>query len=682
MSICLAEDIASEKHKTIIQLMKAEKNPLIIFTDVYTDDESEFSSELLNRAKAINAVCIKNDVSEISLKSSKSVTYLLIDRDDSGSISSFSDLLKNDKTRPKSKKAIKKLRMTATLDGEYTINERDFLRNISFSLSSTDMFGNKVPLYDINGAAVSADDFKTHAVKCKVKQTKDHKTKINIYFNFSSKALDSTKPFLLVIDNIQSLIPHVNKKNIKYTFNIPDLPTWIFLFVQNDCHAEIANRLYFNSKEKTYQVGFRVIRDYKNAATNLMSQVPLFMPLLYKKPNNRSVLNVTIFGGGCIAQEVFKAVYWCGQIPNVELNITVLTKDDIEFKNSISVACPELLDSCEEGSTLLSVFSHDPTIVNTPYVKTLDIKSVPDVRNINAETLSVIRKTDYFVIALGSDEEAVEMTNILCRELTKIKLIRNKANGSIIVPAIFNRDIADAIANKKPSNLITETYVIPFAMLDERFSCETAFMENHIATAFATAELYNREHQVSQQKDEYTYWSNIAKAMHAPYKLFGLGRLRLAHGKRTAITGVPDDMYRIDKKPLENTPENNEDLQQAWVEHRRWNAFMRAQGFRCLTETEFETYTKIKLSQKDTQLKLHSCLVECSPTGTEPLPDTTVFDRRKYDRLDYVSMMVHKAKLDKDPGYFGTPIKNADYKQYDFVEFDDTIKKLLGYPED
>lgn len=680
MSICLAEDIANGKYKTIIQLKRFERKPLIIFTDAYTDDESETSAELLSRAKVIHAICIKDDLSEISFKHSKSITYLLMDKEDSSSISSFSYLMKSEKNRPKYKKEVKKLCLTVTLDREYTINEYDFLNTIAFNLTTTDMFGNEEKLYDINGNEVSSDDFKTYAVKCKVLRTQDNKTQIKVYFDFSSRVLDSSKPFSLTIKEIESRIPNIDKKKVEYKTNLPDLPTHIFLFVQDDCYAEIANKVYVNSKENTYQVVSRVIRDYKNTAINLMSRVPLFMPLLYKDQNSRNELNITILGGGRIAQEVFKAIYWCGQIPNVKLNITVLTEKVKEFRNGISAACPELFDSCEENSPLLSVFIHDPAIVNPPYVNSLTIRPVWDVRNLRLIPHPILLKTDYFVVALGSDEKAVEMTNLLCSELAKLKLAKESGKGSVIVPAIFNRDIADVVINRKPVNLLTETFVIPFAMLDERFNCENVFMERHIDSANATAEMYNRAHQIQQQKDEYSYWANIARALHAPYKLFGFGLLELANGEQTAITGKPQDMYHVINGTNFSSIQALEPLQ-SWIEHRRWNAFMRAQGFRSMPQKEFKPYFKISGIQKSLQLKLHSCLVESSPVGGEPLPDSPGYDPTKYDRLDFVSMMIHHAKMEKngapEADYYGTQLQEADYKQWDFAEYDDAIKKLL-----
>jgi hypothetical protein len=55
----------------------------------------------------------------------------------------------------------------------------------------------------------------------------------------------------------------------------------------------------------------------------------------------------------------------------------------------------------------------------------------------------------------------------------------------------------------------------------------------------------------------------------------------------------------------------------AWLEHRRWNAYMRSMGFRSTCKSEYSVYAAIdnKGSYKQMDLKLHPCLVECDKKG-------------------------------------------------------------------
>lgn len=577
MSICLAEDIVKEKnYKKILGSKNYIGVPLIIFTDAYIDDESEISSELLSRAKAINAVCVKANLTDLVLSHSKSVYYLLMDTDVSNSISSFSVLMKNTHLRPRFKK--------------------------------------------------------------------------------DNTADDNT--------------------------DIPDPPAHVYLFVHDDYQAEIANKIYKSDKDAS-QVVLRVIRDYKNEAINLMSEVPLFMPLLLEN-SDRKDLYITIFGGGNIASEVFKAVYWCGQIPDIKLHVTVLTNNDQEFKDEISLSCPELFETCRKDSPLLQVFPEDPTKdFNPPYIHELKIKYVRDVRDLKSLPENLLNKTDYYVIALGSDELSVEMTKILNMEISRLKLTNNCPRGNIIIPAVFNREIAEAIAVRgveNKLNLDLDTFIIPFCMLDDRFSCKNVFMVNYLESADQTAQIYNRSHQIDMQKDEYSYWANIARTIHAPYKLFGFGFLKL---KYRGFSSEQKDMFEVKNKDIACKNLFLSGIGQdkpAWIEHRRWVAFMRTQGFRNPSKDEFYAYFKETKKHKNIELKLHPCLVESSVDIVQLPESSEEFKKEKYDHLDLVAIMVHQAEMgENQKDYFGEKLRSAEYKQWDRAVNDSELKRLLDY---
>lgn len=51
----------------------------LIFTDVYTDPEEEGSRELLDRAKAIGAICIRTDLRDLKLRRGRRLVYFLMD---------------------------------------------------------------------------------------------------------------------------------------------------------------------------------------------------------------------------------------------------------------------------------------------------------------------------------------------------------------------------------------------------------------------------------------------------------------------------------------------------------------------------------------------------------------------------------------------------------------------------
>lgn len=85
-SIITAESIVADKY--II-------SPVIIFTDVYTDKSKENSSELLDRAKKIGAICLPTDILYLKMtpKFKKNFIFLLMDLEESNNLKTAIDLL-------------------------------------------------------------------------------------------------------------------------------------------------------------------------------------------------------------------------------------------------------------------------------------------------------------------------------------------------------------------------------------------------------------------------------------------------------------------------------------------------------------------------------------------------------------------------------------------------------------
>jgi len=85
-ALCLAEDIFEHT-------IEEKKRPLIVFTDAYVDSDSEESSELLQRAKSLGAVCIKDDILSTHFSKTRKLKYLLMDEDDERNIYTLTKLL-------------------------------------------------------------------------------------------------------------------------------------------------------------------------------------------------------------------------------------------------------------------------------------------------------------------------------------------------------------------------------------------------------------------------------------------------------------------------------------------------------------------------------------------------------------------------------------------------------------
>jgi len=563
-SMTLAEDICrNDNYEEIVDLKRFERKPLMIFTDAYPNAESEASSELFGRAKAIGAVCIKTDLLHLPVRKSRAVNYFLIDSESRENISSLPRLLERD-TKGK----------LLWPEGE-----------------------------DAKGAV-----------------------------------------------------------------------TKIFVFAQDDIESTLVKNICDNKSDIASKVVVRTIRDYMNIAVNLMYDTPLFLPLLGRKEEDAKDIFVTILGSGQIAEEVFKAAFWCGQIFGIQLHMQVLSRDASAMKKRLEERYPELLESCRDSSELLKVYPFGrKDLKNPPYCADLSFADISDATHFSEYPNGVLQNTDYFIVALGSDERNVFAANQLKLLLARRRLKEKKERHPVIAPAVFDANLAKAIESASPAEF--ETYIIPFAMMNSRFSCKNVFMADFAKRASLNEAIYNRAKQIKTQKDEYTYWANLPRVVHAPYKIFGLGLIQ-------GVSLGKDVLQRYIVKRHEELTERQEH-ELAWIEHRRWNAFMRTQGFICPTKEEYDTYYESFSAcgdygmHKNVLLKLHPCIVE-SQVIPEPLPESQEFDRASYDCLDYVAMYdYHIEALAKGEEETAEGLRKKDYKQWDYRAHDTAVKEFL-----
>lgn len=469
----------------------------------------------------------------------------------------------------------------------------------------------------------------------------------------------------------------------------------IYIFLKTDHETELVWRACKkNGDDISKTVLVRPIRDYMNTAINLMSDVPLFLPLLpgtEKSGLSASPprdLYVTILGAGLFSEEVFRAVCWCGQIYGTQLHIDVLARDAEAMKKRLKDSCGELLDSCKEESSpaeekwdpgltktcpgdrigqkqeksmILAVDPFDPEAPENPPYCVVNFRNVEDASSLSDLPDEVLDRTDYFVICLGEDEINLETTERIRMHLVRRSLAEAEDSSCrghrVIAPVIYDDDLAGLIRQDDPEE--TEPYVIPFARLYSRYSCRNILMNDFGKAAEEDAALYSARDQRERQKDEYNYWANLARSVHYPYKLFALGIVEGFH------PGLTDKERLTVRSPYAVSKEEDEIL--AWTEHRRWNAFMRAQGFCCPSELQFERYYHKSCesgspSFKDVSLKLHPCLVERGMERKD-IPEDLLTRRPEpagYDRLDRVSAAHRK-----------------DYKKYDYKEYDTDLMKYL-----
>ena len=94
-----------------------------------------------------------------------------------------------------------------------------------------------------------------------------------------------------------------------------------------------------------------------------------------------------------------------------------------------------------------------------------------------------------------------------------------------------------------------------------------------------------------------------------------------------------------------------------WLEHRRWNAFTRSMGYQYVDVTKMLEPEKNRKDHKNMRLKLHSCLAEAAMPSAERGGSYMTGENMTPDLLDAVTL--EKRKMNPS---------TTDYKVYDYYE--------------
>ena len=491
--------------------------------------------------------------------------------------------------------------------------------------------------------------------------------------------------------------------------------TTIIVLCQSDFSVNLVNNILKKKEGMMSQVLVRPIRDYSNMAMNLVKDIPLFTALVDRAETEqehtdiseyvlapKKNFHVTLVGSGSIAEEVFKTVFWCGQMAGYQLHLHVISKTAKDMEARIKHDCPDLFRSCDPGNDILNLYAHcDDSRYAPPYAICKDFIDTVDAEFIQDYPNKIITDTDYFVIALGSDEKNLHIAALLSEEIKRRHLEDGKDIHPVIVPIVFNNQLAYTLKNRTPGKY--EPYYLPYGTIRERFSFQNIFMADTSDESEKSGKLYDLSNQKKRVDDEYKYWANIAKTIHAPYKLFSLSQylnipLSWEFGK-----GLQRSRISVNKSDAN-------DMVLSWMEHRRWNAFLRSSGFCRATDSQLARIAADSRDHdhKNISLKLHSCLVEAD-IGKYPLylQQIPIRDPSRYDNLDIVSIydyLIEKVLsndkydsadldifFDKKRLLFERNERlekycisldnliNKEYKQYDGIFYDPKLQKLVIY---
>ena len=406
----------------------------------------------------------------------------------------------------------------------------------------------------------------------------------------------------------------------------------IYLFSQNDLAGTLVKgtmEILKNQMPEDKLPMIRVVRSYTNLVYDLLDKVPLYTPLV-SKPDNR--LRLTILGSGCIGTEMFLAATWCSQLLDITPEIHIISQETEQvFRDKVDAISPEILCAARENDPVLRIY-RDKAVCAKPYFRFRYTQA-----DVTGQSLHRIMtqgeagqrpiESDYFVVALGSDEVNLSVATILSRMVGQDSLTSNEDRRTVIAYVLYDKSLGEMM-NVQPRQGNIRLHA--FGSLERTYSRENVFMTRMEQDAYTASQNYSRRDMESFLRDEYGWRSNIARAIHRKYKWFSAG---IRETDRVEGSGNAEEEF---KRLMEH--KDGEVLRDrlTWLEHRRWCAFIRSQGFRCPTREQLEAYAfKKDNTHKNVAMKLHACLVECDERGIRDIPwDEKTLPPGEYDLLD------------------------------------------------
>ena len=258
----------------------------------------------------------------------------------------------------------------------------------------------------------------------------------------------------------------------------------------------------------------------------------------YQLPNGEKEINALVIGMGKTGTELTKALSWYCQMDGYHLNLHSFDKDPLA-EEKFSALCPELMCNTYNG-------------VSIPGESYYHIQIHPDVdvntRKFN-DLIAGIPHISYVFVCLGDDED-----NINCAANIRM-LCRRAGCDPTIRTVVYSADEKDAVTGV--CNYRGQAYNIEIIGELERSYSEEILLGSQLENLALERHLKWGDEE-SFWRYEYNYRSSMASAVHM--------KARVA----CAMAGAG-------KKEAELTREERDLLEN--LEHKRWNAYMRSEGY-------------------------------------------------------------------------------------------------------
>lgn len=306
----------------------------------------------------------------------------------------------------------------------------------------------------------------------------------------------------------------------------------------------VEGELLLAGKEK----GFMKVRRM-NEVRSLVSRIlyeeggRIFESAVSMENSEEKQISAVIVGMGSHGTEMLKSLTWYCQMDGYHLKINAFDKEELA-EERFTALCPELMSADYNGVSIPGEAEYTITVHAACDVTTQEF----------AEKIAKIQDATYVFISLGSDEANIQAA-------TNLRMRFERVGAKPVIHAVISSQEAKE-ALRTVRNSAGQAYNIEFVGDMESAYLEKVVMDSEIEEdAFARHKAYcngDPDKEEDFWRYEYCYRSSMASAIHSVAR------------KKCHIPGA-------DKKENELTDKEREILES--LEHRRWNAYMRSEGY-------------------------------------------------------------------------------------------------------
>ncbi len=288
------------------------------------------------------------------------------------------------------------------------------------------------------------------------------------------------------------------------------------------------------------------------------------------KENERGekCISAVVIGMGNHGTEMVKALAWYGQMDGYKLEINAFDKEPLAEEKFVALA-PELMSDDYNGVDIEGEAQYKITIHPDVDVETITF----------ANKIANITNATYVFVALGNDDVNINTAVNLRMYFERMKI------HPVVQAVVYNSQQKKALEGIK--NYRGQAYDIEFVG-----DIETSYTEKVIIDSELEEDALKRHLKWGEEEEfwtyEYNYRSSMASAIHMKAR------------EKCGIAGAA-------KKEEELTEQERNIIEV--LEHRRWNAYMRSQGY-------VYSGSKEKSSRNDLG-KMHHDLVDFSSLTEE-----------------------------------------------------------------